>query len=86
MSEGKLQKLLARLRPEEQELPDVVDELIELGEENPDRVMPAVLAIDVSDTLVRESVIQVLAGLGSRAKAAIPFLVARLCSVASETV
>ena len=78
MPRQKLQKLLARLNPEEEELSDVVDQLIELGEAEPDRVVSAMLTVEATDTIVREAAIQVLGGLGSKAKAAIPFLVARL--------
>jgi HEAT repeat protein len=78
MSERKLQQLLARLHPEEQELPAVVDEWIELGEVELDRIVAGVLAIPTTEPIGREAIIQVLGGLGSKAKAAIPFLVARL--------
>jgi HEAT repeat protein len=78
MPQRKLQQLLARLEPEEVEMPEVVDRLIELGEADPDRVVPAVLGIPSADPLVREAVLQVLGGIGPGAKAAIPFLVARL--------
>jgi HEAT repeat protein len=78
MPQRKLQQLLARLHPDEENLPDVEDELIALGEKDPDRIVAAMLAVEAAEPIVRETVVKVLGGLGSRAKAAIPFLAARL--------